>query len=184
MLNLNFNGMKKLLITMCAMLVGMVAFAGNPLSVVNTKVQLKKFMKQEAKACLVIDWSQAKFDNKKAAADEFGDDYEFIKKDCAENFIEGFNNETKGIEMRAEENGATYKFLIIVENLDAFVNAFWGGGRTEAKVWGKLTIIDLSNGDTLAEVRIDEAEGGSDFVRRESFGETFAELGETVAKIK
>ena len=57
------------------------------------------------------------------------------------------------------------------------------GSRTEAKMWGTLKIVDAS-GDTIAEINIDEAEDGTDYVRREAFGKTFLLLGERIAKLK
>lgn len=159
-------------------------FAGNPLSVTNSKVELKKFLKEQASAVLVIDWSDAKYDNKKTAAEEFGDDYDFIKKDCAAKFIEGFNDKSKGVKLEKEKKDAAYKFVITVRNLDSFVNVMGFGPRTEAKMWGTLKIVDNANGETLAEVKIDEAEDGTDYVRREAFGKTFLLLGERVAKMK
>ena len=108
----------------------------------------------------------------------------FIKKDCAEKFIEGFNDKSKGMKLSDKKDGANYKFLIKVTNLDSFTNVMGWGARTEAKMWGTLTIVDAASGDTVAEINIDEAEDGTDYVRREAFGKTFLLLGERVAKMK
>ena len=58
------------------------------------------------------------------------------------------------------------------------------GGQWEGKMWGTLKIVKTSNGATLAEVDIEEAEDGKDYVRKESFGKTFKRLGGKVAKLK
>ena len=83
-----------------------------------------------------------------------------------------------------KKDGANYKFLIKVSNLDSFTNVMGWGARTEAKMWGTLTITDAASGETVAEINIDEAEDGTDYVRREAFGKTFLLLGERVAKMK
>ena len=176
--------MKKFFVTMCAVLLSMSAFAGNPLSVENSKVNLKDFLKKDAVACLVIDWKGAKYDNKKAVEEELGSDYDFVKKDCAEMFIEGFNDKSKGLKLQGDESGAAYRFEIKVTNLDTFVNVMGFGARTEAKMWGTLKIVDAASGDTLAEIKIDEAEDGTDYVRREAYGKTFLLLGARIAKMK
>jgi hypothetical protein len=175
----------KVFIVLMAMAFSVVTFAGNPLKVVNTKVALKILMKEKASANLVIDWKNAKYDNKKTLAAEFNedDDYAFIQKDCAEKFIEGFNEKSKGIKLEQGKKGADYKFVITVTNTDTFVNVMGWGPRTEAKMWGNLKIVN-AKGETIAEVDIAEAEDGTDYVRREAFGKTFLILGTKVAKLK
>lgn len=175
--------MRKLVLALMAMFASVTMFSGNPLSVKSSKVELKKFMKEAATANLVLDWSKTQYDNKKTAATEFGEDYAFIKKDCAEKFIEGFNAKSKGIKLEQGKKGADYKFVITVTNLDSFVNVMGWGLRTEAKMWGNLKIVDAKGG-TVAEIEIDEAEDGTDYVRREAFGKTFMILGTKVAKLK
>lgn len=174
--------MRKVFLTLLVMLVCIATYAGKTLSVINSKVQLKQFMKEQANACLVIDWSGAKYDNKKSASSEFGKDFNFIKEDCVSKFIEGFNAKSKGIKLKKDKKGTTYKFVITVRNLDSFVNVM-GGGRTEAKMWGDLKITNAKGG-AIAEIKIDEAEDGTDYVRREAFGKTFMKLGQKVAKLK
>lgn len=175
--------MRKICFTLVLMFVSVVTFAGNPLSVVSSKVDLKQLMKEDAYAILVIDWSRAKYDNKKTAAAEFGKDLAFIKNDCADKFIEGFNDKSKGIVLDKNRKKAPYKFVIRVTNLDAYVDVM-RGGQWEGKMWGTLKIVKTSNGATLAEVDIEEAEDGKDYVRKESFGKTFKRLGGKVAKLK
>lgn len=175
--------MKKMAVLLCSMLVCMSALAGNPLKVTSSKVNLKDFMKKNATATLVLDWKNTTYDEKKSPLDEFSaTDYEFIKKDCTEKFIEGFNDKSKGLKLGQGDKG-DYQFMITVKNIDSFINVMGWGSRTESKMWGTLKIVDAS-GDTIAEINIDEAEDGTDYVRREAFGKTFLLLGERIAKLK
>lgn len=175
--------MKRVFLAMMVMFASVALFAGSPVKVTKSTVTLKEFMKEQATANLVLDWSNTKFDNKKSASAEFGKDFNFIKEDCADKFIQGFNAKSKGIKLTKDKKGTTYKFTITVRNLDCFVNVFGGGGRTEAKMWGTLKITN-AKGTTIAEIDIDEAEDGTDYVRRESFGKTFMLLGRRIAKLK
>ncbi|MBO7471817.1 MAG: hypothetical protein J6T78_08135 [Bacteroidaceae bacterium] len=177
--------MKKVLLSLFVMMISVATFAGNPLKVISSNVELKTFMKEQASANLVIDWKNAQYDNRKSAAAEFNedDDYAFIQKDCAEKFIEGFNAKSKGIKLEQGKKDADYKFAITITNLDTFINVMGWGPRTEAKMWGNLKITD-AKGSVVAEIEIDEAEDGTDYIRREAFGKTFLLLGQKVAKLK
>lgn len=176
--------MKKLFLSLCAIVMCTSVFAGNPLKVLTRNGDLKDIMKKEVPAVLVIDWTSTKFDNKKAASKEFGKDWAFIKKDCTDKFIEGFNKKSKGLKLQKSAKGAKYKFTIKVTNIDSFAKVFGGGGQTVGKVWGTLKIQELPKGRVVAEVEITEAEDGRDYVRRESFGKTMKLLGVRVAKLK
>lgn len=175
--------MRKVWLALLLTLVCVATIARNPLYVVNSKVALKQLMKEDVYATLVIDWSRAKYDDKKSATAEFGKDFAFIKNDCADKFIEGFNAKSKGIALEKNRKKVAYKFVIRVTNMDAYVDVM-RGGQWESKVWGTLKIVKASNGATVAEVEIEEARNGKDYVRKESFGKTFKRLGEKVAKLK
>ena len=175
--------MKRVFLALVAVFASVVTFAGSPLKVTNSTVALKQFMKEQANATLVIDWSKAQYDNKKSASAEFGADYNFIKDDCVNKLIEGFNAKSKGIKLTKDKKGTDYKFTITVRNLDSFVNVMGFGPRWEAKVWGTLKITNTKGG-TVAEVDITQAEDGTDYVRREAFGKTFMLLGYKIAKLK
>lgn len=175
--------MKRVFLALVAVFASVVTFAGNPLKITNSTVALKQFMKERAKASLVIDWSKAQYDNKKSASAELGNDYNFIKEDCVNKLIEGFNAKSKGIKLTKDEKDTEYKFTITVSNLDSFLNVMGFGPRWEAKMWGILKITDAKGG-TVAEVDITEAEDGTDYVRREAFGKTFMLLGYKISKLK
>ena len=76
--------MKKIFLALFIMVCA-TTFARNPLKIINSKVAFRTFLQEKASANLVIDWTNAKYDNKKQFADEFNedDDYAFIQKDCA-----------------------------------------------------------------------------------------------------
>ncbi len=139
----------------------------------------------EAEGCgCLSDRLKTKFDNRKAASAEFGKDWSFIKSDCESKFIEAFNDKSKGIQLQKGAKGAKYKFVLTVTNVDDHVNVMGYGPRTEAKFWGKLKIVEAPKGKVIAEINIEEAEDGVDYVRKEALGKTFALLAKRLAKIK
>lgn len=179
--------MKKIIVVLFTLMVSAATFAGGPLKVINRKVTLQTLLRERAYANLVIDWSNAKYDKKKPLSEEFNedDDYEFIQSDCVGKFMDGFNGESKGMIIDNRKEDASYSFIITVSNVDAFVRVMgFKVGKTEAKMWGNLKIVDNATNEVIAEIKIDEAEDGCDYVRRESFGKTFEILGQEVAKMK
>lgn len=176
--------MKRLTTLIAAMVICIGCFAGNPLKVLQGKQALKTVMTETATAVVQFDWSNTMYDNKVTAKEQFGEDYGFVVNDCQISFVNGFNGESKGLQLTNKAEGAKYKFVLSVTNLDCFFAAMRFVPRHESKMWGKLTIKNATNDEIVAEINIDEAEDGCDIVRRESFGKTFLLLGKKVAKLK
>ena len=177
--------MKRLTTLIAAMVICIGCFAGNPLKVTQgDKNAVKAMMKETATAVVEFDWSSTMYDNKKTAKDEFGEDYAFVVNDCQTSFVNGFNGESKGLQLTNKAEGAKYKFVLSVTNVDCFFAVMRFVPRHESKMWGKLTIKNAADDETVAEISIDEAEDGCDVVRRESFGKTFLLLGKRLAKFK
>ena len=93
-------------------------------------------------------------------------------------------NKAKKLRMTQDGNDAKYKFILKVANVDRFFAAMAFIPQHEAKMWGTLTIVDMASGQTLAVVEIEEAEDGQHVDIKYCYGETFEELGQTVAKMK
>lgn len=176
--------MKRVFSTLFAVLITVSAFAGNPFSITSGKKNLKQIFTDKATAVISIDWSNAKYDNKKELKAELGGDYEFVVKDCLENFIEKFNEESKGLCVSDKAERAKYKIQINVTNMDSYFAAMRFIPQYEGKVWGSMVITSLETGETLAEIKIDEAEDGADSVKKECYGETFGKMAKRTAKLK
>lgn len=176
--------MRKTLSVFCMLFACAMAFAGNPIKNLTGKDALKAMQKSEATATVVIDWSAAKFDKTKDLKATLADDYDFIMKDCVDGFVKGFNEKSKKVKMAADAKDAAYKFVIKVTNLDSYYCVMGWFPQWEAKVWGSCQIIDTKTDKVLATFDIEEAEDGKDINKRECYGKTFGELGETMAKLK
>ena len=176
--------MKKFISLVLMCMLCAVTFAGNPIKNLTGKDQLKAMLKNGGTATVEIDWSAAKFDKTKDLKTTLAGDYDFIVADCVEEFVNGFNEKSKKIKMAANDANAQYKYVIKVANLDSYYCVMGWFPSWEGKVWGSCQIIDTKNNKALVSFDIVEAEDGKDQNKRECYGETFGELGETIAKLK
>ena len=173
--------MKKVFVVMCMMLVGITAFAGNPLKVIGGD---KKFFKTaEGGALLEISYDGASFDGKKPLTEKYSD----IPEKCKisyDGFVEEFSEKCKKVQIVKSAKEAKYKISIKVTKVDEFVNVMgWIAGPC-IRVWGTLTITDINGGAPLLVVDIDEIDGGSATSTDGAFEDTFNELGRRIAKLK
>ena len=173
--------MKKVLMTMCMMLVGMAAFAGNPLKVTGGD---KKFFKTaEGGAVLEISFDGASFDGKMPLTKKYSDVPE-KRKISYDGFVEEFSEKCKSVQIVKSAKEAKYKISIKVTKIDEFTNVMgWVAGPC-IRVWGTLTITDIKGGAPLLVVDIDEIDGGSATSTNGAFEDTFNELGKRIAKLK
>ncbi len=160
------------------------SYARNPLIIVKSSVKPKDLMKEKACATLTIDWSEALYDNEKKVEIEFDKDSIFTKKDCYNKFVEGFNTFSKGLKIDNNENNIAYEFVLIVRNIDAHISVMGFGPRHVAELWGDLKVIDKSSNEVVLQIKIDEADDGDDYVRRECFGKTFLEVAKRLTRLK
>lgn len=164
------------------MLVGcMTAFAGSDIKVVDGD---KKFLKTaEGNAVLVINWDDATYDDKMPLAVHFSE-LENLKKIGWSGFAEEFNDRSKKVKVVKNEADAKYKFTLDVKKMDQYfkVMGFIPGNAT--KVWGTLTVTDLSNGNKIAVIDVKEVDGGANPSPDGSFSDCFEELGKQVSKLK
>lgn len=168
---------------MCLMLICMNMFAGNPFKIIVGKENAKSVMRQPAIAIVDFDWSSTMYDFKITAKEKFGNDYDFIVNHCQNSFITAFNGASKGLRVTTDSSvEAQYKVVLKVTNLDSYMQVMGFAPRPEGKVWGKFIVSSVATGEKVLEVKIDEAEDGTDFVWRECFGKTFAEMGKNLTK--
>ncbi len=174
--------MKRLILTMMVLcMTCMCAFAG--LDIKATQGDKKFFKKSEGKAIVEILWDGAKYDNKMALEEKFGDMTEYAAASL-NGFTESFNDECKKIKVVSDKKEADYNFTIQITNVDQYfkVMGFIPGNAT--KIWGTLTVTDIKSGETLLVVEIDELDGGASPSPTETFSDSFEELAEQLTKLK
>ncbi len=169
----------------CSMLfIAIFAFASNPMKKIEGRDNLKAIMSSDAKAYVIYDWTEAKYDKTKDIKVQLAEDYDFVISDCEKSFVTGFNNKAKHLKLSTDSNGAKYKFVLKVTCIDRYFQPMTFVPKHEGKMWGTLEIFNAETNESLTKITIDEAEEGYDLVPRECFGKTFLNLGEKVAKLK
>lgn len=176
--------MKRITLFLSLMLVAVFALASNPMKQISGRENLKAIMSSEAKAYVVYDWTEAKYDKTKDIKTQLAEDYDFVIADCEKSFVNGFNNKAKHLKLSTDNNGAKYKFVLKVTNIDRYFQPMTFIPKHEGKMWGSLEIFNAETNESLVKITIDEAEEGYDLVPKECFGKTFLNLGEKVAKLK
>ncbi len=170
-------------LTMCTLFVCMMLSAGNPISVVYGKAELKAILKEDVTIPIVFDWSEAKYDNRKTIEDEWNVEYAYIKNDCEKNFVYGFNECTKRAKLSQTDSDAKYKCVLTVTNIDHYFKLVHVPPGNRGKMWGTFKIISIETGETIAEVCIDEARHSRDTFVYDCYGKTFLYVGEKIAKL-
>ena len=174
--------MKKCLFTMLLVFLGCVtAMAGSDIKVTEGN---KKFLKTaEGNAVLVFDWEGATYDGKEPLTSKFPN-LEELKKVAWNGFTETFNEKCKKVKVVADETNAKYKFSMKVTKMDQYfkVMGFIPGNAT--KVWGVMTVTNLSSGEVLAVVEVTEVDGGANPSPDGSFSDCFEDLAKQMSKLK
>lgn len=174
--------MKKYLITMLFVLVGsMSAMAGSGVKV--TKGDSKFLKTAEGNAVLVFDWEGATYDNKMPLIEQFTD-LELLKPKAWNGFREVFNKKCKNVQVVRDEADARYKFAMKVVNMDRYIKVTGLIPGPATKVWGIMTVTDLTTGDIIAVVEVTKVDGGANPSPDGSFSDCFEELAKKVVKLK
>lgn len=172
--------MKKILVTLIMALFAVNAFAANPLKVKDGD---KKFFRKAKGECLLeVIYTGASFDGKKPLTEKY-QDIDNKTTISYEGFIEEYSERNKNLPIVTDAANAKYKITIQVTKVDEFINIMGFIPGPCIRVWGTLTVTDLSNGDTLLVVDIDEIDGGSAPTVDRAFNDTFGELGKKIAKL-
>ncbi len=174
--------MKKCLFTVLLALVGsLTAMAGLDIKVIEGD---KKFMKSASgDVVLVFDWEGATYDNKMPLEQQFTD-LERLKPLAWYGFVEVFNEKAKNMKVVKDEAAAKYKFAMKVTNMDRYIKVMGFIPGPATKVWGTLTVTDLSNGEVIAVIQVTEVDGGANPSPDGSFSDCFEELAKQVTKLK
>lgn len=174
--------MKKYLFTVLLALVGsLTAMAGLDIKVIEGD---KKFMKSASgDVVLVFDWEGATYDNKMPLESQFTD-LERLKPHAWYGFVEVFNEKAKNMKIVKDEAAAKYKFAMKVTNMDRYIKVMGFVPGPATKVWGTLTVTDLSNGEVIAVIQVTEVDGGANPSPDGSFSDCFEELAKQMTKLK
>ncbi len=173
--------MKKIILLAAAIVLAMTSFAKSDLKVKSGSMA---WAKENASVSVMFDFSSAKWDNDQDFKTWCGEDYEARAKNSINGFINGFNNKSKGAKATENEDGAKYRIIVKINNMD-WRQSFTGmWGQFYALCWGTIEVTDIATGESVCTIEIDGANGDGDFAPNDRFTKCYKEVGETLAKMK
>lgn len=173
--------MKKVFGMLFALLVSATMFAGNTVKVVNGKKEAKEIFNEKVVTVAQIDWNNVKYDNSKDLHEVWGDKYDYFVKACTENFVNGFNDESKGLQVTVNTSEAKYKMVVKLTNIDKYFNVMNIVPGHTVKIWATIIVATI-NGEQKVEIEVDSMKGSRDFSPDDCYTKAFRILGERVAK--
>ena len=173
--------MKKLLVTLCALIMCLSSFAGD-IKVIEGKASMTK---REGLAEVIFLWDNAKYADRISLKEQWKDDYEKYRKDGEEFLIAGFNENAKKLSITtSEKEKANYSIEIEFENFDYFFSAMSVVPGHKHKVWAKIKITDKTSDKIVCVLKVIEFKGGRDLVKYDSYTEMMHDLGKELAVLK
>ncbi len=170
-------------LTMCTLFVCIVLSAGNRISVVYGKAELKGILKEDVTIPIIFDWSETTYKKVTDVKEEWYGLYDYITNDCEKSFVSGFNECTKGAKFSRTDRNAKYKCILKITNIDCYFKLAHVPPGNKGKMWGTFKIISIETGETIAEVRIDGVQHSRDMFPQDCYGKTFLYVGEKIAKL-
>lgn len=166
----------------------LIAFVGHMAAIADSGIRVtqgeKKFLKAaEGNAVLTFDYDGATYANKEPLTSKFNN-LEELKKVGWNGFATIFNERVRKVKVVEDGAEARYKFSMKVTNMDQYFKITGFIPSNATKVWGVMTITDLSSGEVLASIEISEVDGGANPSPSGSFSDCFEELAKQVSKLR
>ena len=173
--------MKKIILLVAACVVAMSSFAKSDLKVKSGSMA---WAKEKVKVAVKFDFSMTKWEEKEEFKAWCGEDYDVRTRIINDNFTLGFNNKTKGAELSQNEEGAKYRMVVKIGNMEMHQSPFGMWGQLHVRCWGTIEVFDIASGECVCTVEIDGACGDGDYVPNDRFAKCYDAVGETLAKTK
>ena len=169
--------MKKALIITLSVMLGMTAFAK-----VKVKSGSAAFLKENATAVVVFDYSEATWEEDETYKHWCGDDYDQRVQLSVESFSLGFNKESNKLKINEDKSTAKYIITVKITNMEQRQNGMmWG--QFSIRCYGIITVTDAATGEVVCTAEIKKESGKADFVTNDSITSCFLNLGKAFAKI-
>lgn len=172
--------MKKLLLSLLAVIVSVCAFADNTTKLTEGSAA---FLKNGGIANVVFNWADAKHDNKEPLRNHWKENYDTMTVKGEQGFIDGFNAVAKKVKIDNAEK-AQYRIEVNITNVDYFFSVMSIVPGHKHRVSAQIRVVDVSSGETLCVIKVDQRKGSRDFVVTDSFVKTMNQIGQDVAKLK
>lgn len=173
--------MKKIVLLVAACLMAITAFSKSDLKVQSGSMA---WAKEKVKVVVEFNFSYAKWDEKEDFKTWCGEDYEPRVNNCLNGFIQGFNKKSKGAQATTSEEGAKYRIVVKIANMDWRTDIFGVPGQLYALCWGIIEVTDIATGESVCTIQVDGANGDGDFIPNDRFTKCYTTVGEILANTK
>lgn len=173
--------MKKLLFVIVCSMLGLNMFAKDGLIIKSGDVS---FLKEKTIAVIVMDFSNATWQEDQMFKDWCSEDYENRITISKNGFINSFNKNSRGLNITDSSVDAKYRITIRLKDLEwrMGMRSMWG--QMIVGCWGTIIVEDITSGNIICEIEINNEKGDPDFVPNDRFESCFKNMGKRFAKLK
>ncbi len=141
------------------------------------------FLKEEATAVLVMDYSEATWEDDQSYQSWCGEDYEQRVELSYSSVALGFNKNSDNLKIRQQDSAtARYRITIKVETMEQKMGGGWG--RFYTMCTGTLTVVDISTGAVVCTAQIKREDGDTDYVPNDRLAKCFFHVGKAMARMR
>ena len=141
------------------------------------------FLKENATAILVFDYSEASWEEEESYEQWCGEDYEERVKLSYGSFIFGFNRESTTLKLKQEDSAAKYRIVVKITTMEQKASG-WGWGRFYALCTGTIVVEEIASGEIVCTAKVSREGGDPDYVPNDRLAKCFKALGMATAKMK
>ena len=140
------------------------------------------FLKENATAILVFDYSEASWEEDESYEQWCGEDYEERVKLSYGSFIFGFNRESTALKIKQEDPSAKYRIIVKITTMEQKLGGGWG--RFYALCTGTIIVEEIASSEVVCTAQFNREDGDSDYVPNDRLAKCFMALGIATAKMK
>lgn len=139
------------------------------------------FLKAEATAEIVFDYTEATWEEDQSYRSWCGEDFDIRTQLSKESFVSAFNKYSKSLKINDGGKDAKYRITFKIENMEQKVGGNWG--QFYVRCYGTITVTDVVRGENICTISITKEGGKVDYVPNDRISSCFGEIGKKVAKL-
>ena len=152
--------MKKYVLFVFATLFTVTINAANPFKIVSGSTS---FLSTGTSASVEFDFSSSTWEKDETLKQQFKDDYEELINVSQTTFINSFNTSSEHLKIVDNGSNSQYKIVFKFDNFQAKVGTLY---RKYVRIWGTVSVVDLSSSETVCSIQITKLEGSNDYVTK------------------
>ena len=157
------------------------AYAGSPFNITDGSMS---FLKQQAEANLVIDWSKTMYGDNKQLKDAFSEtEYQNYTSKSEKVFVSSFNKKSKKLKI-SDSNDAKYEIKIIINKIDYFYSIMSLVPGHKHTIYADVIITSKETNSIICKLEASRLKGDRDFIKEDSFYKCFESFAEELASLK